>query len=833
MFELKIEKNKITGFIGDVPKILTIPEGVKAIGTGLFKEQEIEELYLPQSLESLGRYAFGGCKKLLSVSIPNDSKLKEISLRAFEACTELNEIIIPSGIEKLSSCCFAGCKNLTNVVLPDRLIEIDSGAFFHCYSLRSIEFPPLLTSISYESFKGCHGLFHLIFHNISLNIDMEAFEGCTSLQSLELPQNTTICSSCFSNCSSLTKLYICGEKINLMPFAFSGCSSLKDVYTSKMEKSWLYTVFSGCPLEKIHIISNLGFETIIHPLELKKDFESDLIRASMFYHMMGMNYTKIRGNGIDNQSFKTIDKDWNYQLEDFYDKAQSNDLLMSENWNGATGLGLVLGFNGYHAIDVDHVSFQHSDVDAHGSKHDIITLMIKECLELLGLNKNYPWVVVSGSGTGFHIIFQNTETQEKFSSKAYTSNHENNINHFHSGQLFGCMELRWRDHLILPPSIHRCGGQYEFLNGQYPSIPPTNIKIGKVDELICHFCGCVSINSYNYGEKKLELSEMNKYYATYHSCSRTIERKEETLDWLLHCDTPNTNNTIGIKYVLGRDVQCNKDKAYEYLKKSGNDLALFNLASLTACGYFNGTQQDVKFYLNGIEDKSIFVQERDKDDYGDYHESKNHFKLIKSNSSACCSSEKLILFFDTETTGIPKDYNAPSTETNIWPRLVQLGWMITDNSGKLYKKTKTKIIYPDGFSIPNESIKVHGITQEKAETEGSVLSDVLDEFYNDFKVCELVVGHNISFDIHVIASELIRLGRNQERDELESCPTVCTMKGTTDFCEIPGFYGYKYPKLQQLFNKVFGINFNDAHDAGADVEATCKCYHELKKRGIL
>lgn len=193
-----------------------------------------------------------------------------------------------------------------------------------------------------------------------------------------------------------------------------------------------------------------------------------------------------------------------------------------------------------------------------------------------------------------------------------------------------------------------------------------------------------------------------------------------------------------------------------------------------------------------------------------------------------------ILFFDTETTGKPFNYKAPVTDLYNWPRLVQLAWIMADKDGNVLKK-KSVIIKPDGFSIPAESVAVHGITTERAQREGLPLNDVLEEFATDLSLAEHIVGHNIDFDQHIVGAELCRLG--MDFNVLMDKPCTCTMKTTTKFCAIPNpntyFGGYKWPSLQELYQKLFGHSFDDAHDALADITATKECYFELKRRGII
>ena len=193
-----------------------------------------------------------------------------------------------------------------------------------------------------------------------------------------------------------------------------------------------------------------------------------------------------------------------------------------------------------------------------------------------------------------------------------------------------------------------------------------------------------------------------------------------------------------------------------------------------------------------------------------------------------------ILFFDTETTGTPRNYKAPISDSYNWPRLVQLAWIMADKNGNILKK-KSLIIRPSGFTIPADAAAVHGITTEKAEREGVLLHDVLEEFEMDLSFAGQIVGHNIDFDQHIVGAELYRLGMNN--GILMDKPCICTMKSSTDFCAIPNpnpyFGGYKWPSLQELYCKLFGHEFSDAHDALADITATKECFFELKRRGII
>src|SRR6478672_8956617 len=118
----------------------------------------------------------------------------------------------------------------------------------------------------------------------------------------------------------------------------------------------------------------------------------------------------------------------------------------------------------------------------------------------------------------------------------------------------------------------------------------------------------------------------------------------------------------------------------------------------------------------------------------------------------------MFLIFDTETTGLPRDYNAPVTDLNNWPRMVQIAWQLHDGQGNLLGND-TIIIKPEGYTIPFATIQIHGITNERANEEGQDLSASLDKFLSAVSQTTYLCGHNIEFDINIVGAELLRCGR--------------------------------------------------------------------------
>jgi len=186
------------------------------------------------------------------------------------------------------------------------------------------------------------------------------------------------------------------------------------------------------------------------------------------------------------------------------------------------------------------------------------------------------------------------------------------------------------------------------------------------------------------------------------------------------------------------------------------------------------------------------------------------------------------LVFDCETTGLPRDRNASYQDVDNWPRLVQLAWALYDPFGRL-AESHSLIIRPDGFIIPAESAEIHGITQERALREGRPAPEVLASFAAALdRVLDALIAHNLEFDLNVLGAEF---HRRRMAARLFGRTGLCTMKTTTHLLRLPGPYGYKWPKLEELYRHLFETAYEGAHDAGRDVEACARCFFELRSRG--
>ncbi len=191
----------------------------------------------------------------------------------------------------------------------------------------------------------------------------------------------------------------------------------------------------------------------------------------------------------------------------------------------------------------------------------------------------------------------------------------------------------------------------------------------------------------------------------------------------------------------------------------------------------------------------------------------------------------MYLIFDTETTGLPHNKNAPVEDLENWPRLVQLAWQLHDNQGKLVS-TGDHIVKPEGFTIPFNAEKIHGISTKRALEAGENLNAVLDTFTKEVEKAEVLIGHNIEFDNKIIGAEYLRTNKP---DLLAKVKNIDTSVEAVEFCQLHGGIGgrLRQPRLIELYEKLFGEGFGNAHDAAHDVDATARAFFELLKKEVI
>ena len=187
-----------------------------------------------------------------------------------------------------------------------------------------------------------------------------------------------------------------------------------------------------------------------------------------------------------------------------------------------------------------------------------------------------------------------------------------------------------------------------------------------------------------------------------------------------------------------------------------------------------------------------------------------------------------LFVFDTETTGFV-ERDGP---LEVQPYIVQFSGILLELEPD---KTLREINRIDAFvkppiSIPFGASQVHGI-YDKDVSDKAPLSEQIDTFLSYLNRADIVVGHNIEYDESVINYELQRLWR---KGDYHPQKTLCTMKSTVDFCALPGRgIGFKFPKLNELYKKLFGEYFEGAHSAIYDVEATVRALQKLLQLDVI
>lgn len=195
------------------------------------------------------------------------------------------------------------------------------------------------------------------------------------------------------------------------------------------------------------------------------------------------------------------------------------------------------------------------------------------------------------------------------------------------------------------------------------------------------------------------------------------------------------------------------------------------------------------------------------------------------------------LFIDTETTGLPLNNNLPYTDLKNWPYLVQVALIIEDDNYGILAK-RNIILKPNGYTIPESATKIHGISNERAVKNGEDRDKVISFLDLALYKSDIIIGHNVSFDLNVIKSEIIRTkGIENALFKKKKHIVIDTMKMGRNICKIPNLSFHtrlslpnKYPKLDELYYKLFNKHFNNQHDAMADVQAVYDCYYELKRK---
>jgi DNA polymerase III epsilon subunit-like protein len=207
-----------------------------------------------------------------------------------------------------------------------------------------------------------------------------------------------------------------------------------------------------------------------------------------------------------------------------------------------------------------------------------------------------------------------------------------------------------------------------------------------------------------------------------------------------------------------------------------------------------------------------------------------------------------VLVFDTETTGLPETKIINPDTLNLWPHIVQFSFVIYDTDlNDIVESCDSIVKVAEGIIIPEESTKFHGITNKIARRKGIAIETILDEFFLCLRNADVLVGHNVSFDINMVKIEMLRLiySNATELDKISykhdlhyltnftNICCTCSIKESIELCNITaldrrGKPYLKYPKLIELHEKLFESAPNNLHNSFNDILVTLRCFMKLK-----
>ncbi|SEN50139.1 DNA polymerase-3 subunit epsilon [bacterium A37T11] len=186
-----------------------------------------------------------------------------------------------------------------------------------------------------------------------------------------------------------------------------------------------------------------------------------------------------------------------------------------------------------------------------------------------------------------------------------------------------------------------------------------------------------------------------------------------------------------------------------------------------------------------------------------------------------------LLFVDTETTGLPQNWQAPYERTDLWPSAVQIAWVICNRDGRELKRENFYISDND-IPVSDTSLAIHKLDSVFLTKNGLPRKEVMGLLAQDLWTYEpLIIGHYMQFDYAVIR---VDFERAQITNNLPSLPLFCTMLASRVL--VRGAYE-KYMRLEELYATLFQKKSPDLHDAMQDAVVTARCFFEMWNSGFI
>lgn len=284
---------------------VTLGNDIKSIGEYAFNQcVSLTSINLPNGVTSIGESAFNYCTSLSHIVIPNS--VENIGISVFDGCNNLpiidniryadtyligvidknlSSYTIKSGTKWIGAGAFENCTNMVSISIPSSIVGIRNFAFAGCSNLTSLTIPNSVTEIRLRAFESCHKLTSVILPNNISYIPMDAFTDCTSLQSISLPNSVSaIGERAFGGCTSLTSITIPSNVTIIYGGAFANCVGLQNVTClavtppSMTTDGWVSSgmeyedVFAGVECSKIPLYIPKGSESLYSEADQWKDF---------------------------------------------------------------------------------------------------------------------------------------------------------------------------------------------------------------------------------------------------------------------------------------------------------------------------------------------------------------------------------------------------------------------------------------------------------------------------------------------------------------------------------------------------------------------------------
>lgn len=728
------------------------------------------------------------------------------------------DVVIPSHIycdgikyivDTIGDEAFEDCSSLVSITIPNSVTTIGGSAFWGCSSIISIRIPSSVENIGEQAFSSCSSLVSIIMSDNIQRIGINIFDNCQSLQAICIPKGRKE-TYCTMGLEKYCDFILEGE---YMEQEVDGINYCLNNYTLAAEVIKRDGGYVGSIIIPSHVVYNKTTYVVtkIEGILIKEDFSliiGPFVDCPELISIVIPNTVSYIGEDVFSKSISLSSIKVVPNNPQYDSRNNCNGIIETSTDTMIAGCKNTIKPNNIKIIASGAFNSTPPAIIFPKGLYRICGGAFEECSQLNTIHLPDSLQLIEEMA---FLCCENLSTIEFGNGLQYIGN--------------GAFECNAINSLILPDSVTFLGA-FAFAGCTLLNSITLSKNLTNIGEKVFDSCESLQIIRVPKGKKE-EYCKLG--LEPYRDLIQEPQEEEYTI--LLN---------IAKGYELGIGMPKNLAQAvliYSQAADKGCAEAAYHLGELyeKGEGLLQNYQQAIIWYNKA---RSL------------YHPSaetrKNHCEQVLRNEEQRMEEYQReiqsqfpqlpttkYIFFDTECNGLPKYYNLDVCITSNWPRLIQLAWVVTDEAGNIVKR-QNYVIKPNGFVINDKIAVLTNINTVRAQREGVELVDALSEFMADIEDAQFVIGHNIDFDMHIVGCELFR--ENMNYNKLMTKPSICTMQKSINFCAIPSngnYAGYKWPKLEELYQKLFGTTFSGAHDAMSDVEATRKCYLELKKRGIL